>query len=235
MNEQFIRTIALIGENNFNNIQNKTIAVFGLGGVGGTTFESLVRTGFKNFIIVDFDVVDVSNLNRQILYTLEDINKLKVEASKQRALKINPNLKIDAFNLKISANSISNFKNLKIDYIIDAIDDLPGKVEIIKFSLENNIPFISSLGMANKLNSTDVTITKLNKTTTDPLAKKLRYMLKKENVEIGKVMVAFSSEYPVRKERILSSIMMVPSAAGLAISSYVLKVFLEENRNEEHL
>lgn len=235
MNEQFIRTISLIGENNFEYIQNKTIAVFGLGGVGGTAFEALVRTGFKNLVIVDYDLVDISNLNRQILYTLSDVNKIKVDAAYKRAISINKDIKIDKYNVKITANSILNFKNLKIDFIIDAIDDIQAKVEIVKFAIENNIPFISSLGMANKYDPTLVEITKLNKTTTDPLAKKFRYLLKQENIDLGKVKVAFSNEKPAKKEKILTSIMMVPSSAGLSIASYTLNYFLEENDDEKHL
>ena len=123
MNNIFDRSIGLLGEENFNLIQDKVIAVFGLGGVGGTALEALARTGFKNFVLIDFDKVDPSNLNRQILYTAKDIGRNKVEAAKERILSINEEASIQVYNIKAQDFDFTQ----KIDYIVDAIDDVEGK------------------------------------------------------------------------------------------------------------
>ena len=168
----FARSIGLLGEDDFNKLQDKVIAVFGLGGVGGTALEALARTGVAHFIIVDFDKVDPSNLNRQILYTSKDILKDKVEAAKERLLMINPDLDIKTFKGKAQEFDF----NQKIDYIVDAIDDVEGKLFLAKKAQEYNIPSIMSLGMANRFDPSKVKIAKLNQTHSDPLAKKIRYM-----------------------------------------------------------
>ena len=124
----FERSIGLLGEDNFNLIQDKVIAVFGLGGVGGTALEALARTGFQHFLIVDFDKVDPTNLNRQILYTAKDIGRNKVEVAKERILSINPDADIKEFNLKAQGFDF----NQKIDFIADAIDDVDGKLFLAK-------------------------------------------------------------------------------------------------------
>ena len=226
MNEQFDRTIGLIGEDNFLKIQEKTIAIIGLGGVGGTALEALVRTGFKHFVLIDFDIVDITNLNRQILYTSEDVDKLKVEAAKKRVLSINPNCDVTTYNLKIDEQNIYTLS--KIDFIIDAIDDIKGKIAITKFASEHNIPIIVSLGMAKKKDPSCLKIIRLDKTTTDPLARKLRYEMKKVGIDTSKIMSVYSTEVVEQNGAKLNSLMMVPSSAGLLIASYVLDYLLKE-------
>ena len=226
MDSYLTRTNMLLGEDNVLSLQDKTIMVIGLGGVGGTAFEALVRSGFKKFIIVDFDKVDVTNLNRQILYTNEDVGKVKVEAARDRALKISPELDIQVFNEFIDTNSLEKFNNFKIDYIIDAIDKIPSKIAIVKFAQKQNIKFLVSLGMGNRLDPSKVMITRLDKTENDPLAKKIRSILRKEDIDLKAVNVVFSKEDPLVKSSIVSSMMMVPSTAGLIIAKYVLSTIL---------
>ena len=219
MNNIFDRSIGLLGKENFDLIQDKVIAVFGLGGVGGTALEALARTGFKHFILIDFDKVDPSNLNRQILYTQKDIGRNKVEAAKERILSINPEADIQIFNSKAQD---FDFKQ-KIDFIVDAIDDVNGKLYILSKAQEMNIPHIMSLGMANRFDPSKVKIAKLNQTHNDPLAKKLRYMVKKQGLNTANINVAISEELPQKNGEILYSTMMVPSSAGLSIAKFILE------------
>ena len=219
MSNIFDRSIGLLGEDNFNLIQDKVIAVFGLGGVGGTCLEALARTGFKHFLLVDFDKVDPSNLNRQILYTQKDIGRNKVEAAKERILSIDEEADIQIFNSKAQD---FDFKQ-KIDFIVDAIDDVNGKLYILSKAQEMNIPHIMSLGMANRFDPSQVKIAKLNQTHNDPLAKKLRYMVKKQGLNTANINVAISEELPQKNGEILYSTMMVPSSAGLSIAKFILE------------
>ena len=219
MNNIFDRSIGLLGKENFDLIQDKVIAVFGLGGVGGTCLEALARTGFKHFILIDFDKVDPSNLNRQILYTQKDIGRNKVEAAKERIISVNPEADIQIFNSKAQD---FDFKQ-KIDFIVDAIDDVNGKLYILSKAQEMNIPHIMSLGMANRFDPSQVKIAKLNQTHNDPLAKKLRYMVKKQGLNTANINVAISEELPQKNGEILYSTMMVPSSAGLSIAKFILE------------
>ena len=222
MNNTFDRSIGLLGEENFNLIQDKVIAVFGLGGVGGTALEALARTGFKNFILIDFDKVDPSNLNRQILYIAKDIGSNKVEAAKERIISINADANIKTFNGKAQDFDF----NQKIDYIVDAIDDVEGKLFILNKAQEINIPSIMSLGMANRFNPSQVKIAKLNQTHNDPLAKKIRYLAKQEGLDLSKISVVISEELPQKNGEKLYSTMMVPSSAGLSIAKYILECII---------
>ena len=219
----FERSIGLLGEDNFNQIQDKVIAVFGLGGVGGTALEALARTGFKYFLIVDFDKVDPSNLNRQILYTAKDIGRNKVEAAKERILSINHEADIKEYNMKAQDFDF----NQKIDYVVDAIDDVEGKLYILQKAQEFSIPQIMSLGMANRFNPEQVHIAKLNQTHNDPLAKKIRYMSKKAELDLSKINVVISEELPQKNGEKLFSIMTVPSSAGLVIAKYILNSIID--------
>ena len=223
MNNMFERSIGLLGEKNFNLIQEKTIAVFGLGGVGGTALEALARTGFKHFVLVDFDKVDASNLNRQILYVFNDIGKNKVDAAKERVLSINPEADIKLYNIKAQDFDF----NQKIDFIVDAIDDVDGKLFLLKMAQEKNIQHIMSLGMANRFDNEKVHVTKLNKTHSDPLAKKMRYLVKKSDLETGNVNVIISEELPQKNAEKLYSTMMVPSSAGLTIAKFILNSIID--------
>ena len=221
--EIFARSIGLLGDENFKKIQDKVIAIFGLGGVGGTALEALARTGFQHFILVDFDKVDSSNLNRQILYVYEDIGKTKVEVAKKRILSINPDADIKVYNLKAQEFDF----NQKIDFIVDAIDDVNGKLYLLKKSQEKEMPSIMSLGMANRFNPEQVKICKLNQTKNDPLAKKIRYIAKKEELDLSLINVVISEEIPQKNGEKLYSTMMVPSSAGLSIAKFILHSIIE--------
>lgn len=222
MNNFSERTIKMLGNEKVDAFKDKVILVAGLGGVGGTALEALARSGFSNFVLIDFDKVDASNLNRQILYTQADINKNKVDAAKKRILAINPKAKIETRLHKIEENSFSNF-SLKIDFIVDAIDYVPGKLELYKFALANEIPFISSLGMGNRLDPSKVVVTKLNKTEGDPLARKIRYEAKLLGLDLSKINVVFSKEEPIIKSPKPGSMMMVPSTAGLLMARFIIE------------
>ena len=175
-----------------------------------------------HFIIVDFDQVDASNLNRQILYTSQDIGKDKVEAAKNRLLAINPDVDVKVFKGKAQDFDFDQ----KIDFIVDAIDDVEGKLLILKNAKERNIPSVMSLGTANRFNPEEVRVAKLNQTHSDPLAKKMRYLVKTSGIETKDVVVVISSELPQKNQEKLYSTMMVPSSAGLTIAKYILKAII---------
>lgn len=215
------RTKLLLQEDFFK-LNNKKIVVIGIGGVGSIIPISLVRTGIKNITIIDKDKVDQSNLNRQIAFNINDIGKFKVDALYSHLYEIQDDIKIT----KIPANIDENFDFGvldKADYVIDCIDDINAKVLIAKETFKRSIPLISSLGMGNRVDPSKVEITKLNKTTNDPLAKKFRYLLRKENIDLSKIDVAFSSETPIIKDKIISSVVFVPNSAGLNIASFVIR------------
>lgn len=227
MNEnQFTRTIGLLGEEGFNKLSSSHILVCGLGGVGGTALEALARSGVSNFTLIDFDKVAPSNLNRQILYVNDDIGQNKVDIAKKRILDINKSIKVVIIDNKVDENLLNTLED-KYSFILDAIDDIPAKIALGKYALKNDIPIISSLGMANRLDPTKVIITRLDKTTDDPLAKKLRYEYKKAGVDTKLINVAFSKETPIKDGNKLHSMMMVPSSSGLAIASYIIQELIK--------
>ena len=174
MSNYLDRSIKLLGIDKINSLKDKVILVAGIGGVGGTALEALARSGFTRFIIIDFDVVDESNLNRQILFTKDDVGKSKIECAIKRIKSINPDIQIKGISTKLDENSFNDF-NEKVDFIVDAIDYIPGKLSIYRYAIEKDIPFISSLGMGNRIDPTKVFVTKLNQTEGDPLARKIRY------------------------------------------------------------
>lgn len=218
-NEQFSRTIGLLGEDEFTNLQNKKVFIAGLGGVGGTVFEALIRTGITHFIIVDRDNVDISNLNRQLLFTQNDIGRSKVEVAKARALSINPKIDIITDN-----RDVKDIDNIDADMIVDCIDDVKAKVHLIKYACDHNIPVITSMGMANKLDPSQIRLATLNKSTVDPLAKKVRYELKQAGIDYSNLMCVFSYEEVHKDGNRLNSLMTVTSTAGLQIAYYVINI-----------
>ena len=143
---QFDRFKKLVGDNIFNNIQNKTVLIVGIGGVGGYALEAIVRSGINNIIIVDKDIIDITNLNRQIITTINNIGRPKVTIAKERALSINPNLNIITHNIFLTQENIDEIITENIDYVIDACDTIDTKKAIITKCLKNNIKFISWMG-----------------------------------------------------------------------------------------
>ncbi len=216
----------LIGDK-INILKNKTILVLGLGGVGGYTVESLVRAGIGNLILVDYDKVDITNLNRQIIATYDTIGKLKTECFKERIKLINKNCNVKTYNIFYGEDNKDTIFGGKIDYIIDCCDSLESKKILIIEASKRNIPIISCMGTGNKFHPELFMITKLKKTEYDPLAKKLRFLLK-DYKELLNIDVLYSKETPVEYKGKIGSISYVPSVAGLLLTSFVINKFIEK-------
>ena len=216
----FDRIISLIGIDKFNELQSKKILIVGCGGVGGYTLETLVRSGIKNIDIVEFDKIDETNLNRQIITNYENIGNSKSEEAKKRALSINPNVNINIYEIFLDENNINEILSNNYDYIIDACDTVNTKIELIKNSINKNIKLISCMGTAKKLDPTKLEITTLDKTNYDPLAKVLRKKLKE--LKINKKINVVSSTEQVMDCKNLGSFMMVPATAGILCAKYVI-------------
>ena len=223
---EFEREELLIGEK-INILKEKTILVLGLGGVGGYVVESLARCGIGNLILVDYDKVDITNINRQIIATYSNIGKLKTECFKERINDINKNCNVTLFNIFYEESNCDILFNQKIDYVIDCCDSLNSKKVLITECFKRNIPIISSMGTGNKFHPELFQITKLKKTEYDPLAKKLRYLLK-DNKELLEIDVLYSKETPIPYQGKIGSISYVPSVAGLLLTSHVINKFLEK-------
>lgn len=227
----FQRTELLIGKENLNKLQHSHVIVFGVGGVGGFAIEALVRSGIGEISIVDFDTVDLTNLNRQIIATQDSIGKLKTSVMRNRLLSINPNVIVHEFPEKFSMeNSDLFFKDKKYDYIVDAIDLVTSKLALAEIAKSLSIPIISSMGTGNKIEPTMLEVADINKTSVCPLARVMRKELK--NRGIKKLKVVYSKELPrkpfnesgSREKKVnVGSIAFVPSTAGLIIASEVVK------------
>jgi len=217
----FEREIKLIGEDNYNKIKSKTVAVIGLGGVGGYSVEALVRSGIENIIIVDYDIVDITNLNRQIISLHNNIGKYKTDVTKERILSINPNCNVNVINKKLDEDNLIELFDYNIDYIIDACDTVKVKEKLILECIKRKIKQISCMGTGNKLNPELLSICDIRKTSYDPLAKKIRKIVTENKIK-DKVMVVCSTEQPKKVEGSISSISFVPSVAGLLCASFVI-------------
>ena len=221
--EIFQREEILIGKENVEILNNKKVLLFGCGGVGSFVLEGLARAGVGTIDLVDKDVVDITNINRQLIATHATIGRDKVEVSKERIVSINPNAKVNTYKIFFDETT-TEIDFSKYDYIIDAIDSVKSKIEIIKRAKEANIPIISCMGTGNKLDPFKFEIKDVSKTTVCPLAKVIRKELK--NLRISKVKVLFSTEEPRQKSEdgiIQGSISFVPSVAGLMIAGEVIK------------
>ena len=183
----YSRTGMLIGKDNIKKLQNSRVAVFGLGGIGGYALEALVRSGIGCVDIIDNDSVDITNLNRQIIATHSTVGMKKTEAFEKRLLDINPQVTINKYDLFFSADTSENFDFSQYDYVVDAIDTVSAKIELILKCNESNTPIISSMGTGNKLNPTELEVTDIYKTSVCPLARVMRYELKKRGVPRLKV------------------------------------------------
>lgn len=211
--------------NDLNKLINKTILIIGLGGVGSYALETIARTGFKKIIIVDSDKIDITNLNRQLMSNLDNVGKYKTDVWESRIKSINPNCDVIKITDFITKSNLDILFDYKVDYVIDACDTLETKKELIKYCLNNKIKFISSMGMANRLDNTKIKISYLDKTCYDPLAKKLRTLIKKENIK-GKIPVVYSEEMPIKNKN-LGSIAHVPAMAGLLCTNYIINDILK--------
>ncbi len=221
MENQFTRTESLIGTHNLEKLKNSHIAVFGIGGVGGYVVEALARSGIGCIDIIDNDTISLSNINRQIIATHSNIGRFKTDVMKERIIDINPNTKVNAYNVFYLPENSSDFNLSQYDYIIDAVDTVTAKIELITKAHELQIPIISCMGTGNKLDPTKFEITDIYKTSVCPLAKVIRYELKKRNIK--KLKVLYSKETPIKtNSRTPASIATCPAVAGLLIANEVI-------------
>lgn len=221
----FDRLEILIGDK-INILKNKTVMIIGLGGVGGNAFETIVRSGVENIIVVDNDIVDITNLNRQALAFNWSLNKSKVEVAEIIANQINQKCKIKKIKLFLNKENIDEVYNNKIDFVIDAIDTVNSKKLIIKKCIQKKIPFISVMGTGNKMHPELLEITDIKKTEYDPIARILRKMINDNQIK-EKVPVIYSKEKPLLKGKIGSNA-FVPSTAGILAASYAINKMLED-------
>jgi len=213
------RIIKLIGENNFDKIRHAKILLVGVGGVGSFAFEALIRSGFQDITIIDKDKVEITNINRQLIANLDTLNKPKVNIALNKALNINENIKIKAIEAFLDKNNI-NTLDKDYDYIIDACDTLNTKLDLIKYAEENNIKIITSMGVGNRVDASKIKLSRLDKTSNDPLAKKLRKLVKDNNLN-SKVPVVYSEELPYKKGEV-NSMITSPGIAGLLMVNYII-------------
>ena len=231
----FQRTELLIGSENLEKLKKSNVIVFGLGGVGGATVEALVRAGIGNLSIVDFDIVDITNLNRQLVATQSVVGKPKVEAARERILAIRSDINLTIYQEKfLKENSDLFFKDKTYDYIVDAIDLVTPKLDLIELVTNLKIPIISSMGTGNKINPAMFEVADIKKTSVCPLAKVVRRELKKRR--INKLKVVYSKEEPRKpfnengsreKSKNVGSISFVPPVVGMILASEVIKDICE--------
>jgi len=220
--ERFGRLLQIVSVEDLAKVESKRIIIFGLGGVGGSALEALVRAGFKHFTIVDNDVIEITNLNRQLLATTKTIGVPKIKVAKDRMLEINPNCKINVVFAQVHSKNIEDFNLESFDYIVDAIDSFEDKMALIVYAVKNKLPIISAMGAGNRFDPTKVIVTKIEKTEGCPLAKKVRYHLRQEKLK--GLMVVTSLELPVTSiGNKLGSSSFVPPAFGLAMASYIFR------------
>lgn len=236
MENQFSRTELIIGKENIEKLKRSKVAIFGIGGVGSYVVEALVRAGIGNFVLVDNDTVSISNINRQLIATTKTIGNAKVEVAKERILEINPKANVEIYK-EFFMPETQGILDESIDYIVDAIDTVTAKIELIERAKKLNISIISSMGTGNKLDPTKFEVTDIYKTSVCPLAKVMRKELKQRGIK--KLKVLYSKEEPIkvnctskenldvtinsRMKQTPGSISFVPSVAGLIIAGEVIK------------
>lgn len=229
---QFSRTELLIGKEGIDKIQKAKVAIFGIGGVGSFVTEGLVRAGVKKFVLIDNDKVCLTNLNRQIIATRKTIGQYKVDIMKERILEINPDAEVETYKEFFMPGSNLNIIKKDLDYVVDCIDTVTAKIEIVVQCKNLNIPIISAMGTGNKLDPSKLEITDIYKTNICPLAKVMRKELRKRNIDSLKVI--YSKEEPIKpyeipgcesehKKQTPGSVSFVPSVAGLTIAGEIIR------------
>ena len=245
MLNQFSRTQLILGKDNIEKLKNTTVAVFGVGGVGGYTVEALARSGVGKFVLIDDDKVCMTNINRQIIATFNTVGKYKCDVMKDRILEINPKAEVEIHKCFYLPENEDDFDFKKYDYIVDAVDTVTAKISIIVKATKNKIPIISAMGAGNKINPAMLEVTDIYKTKVDPLSRVMRIELKKRH--ISKLKVVYSKEKPIKpledmsiscrfhcvcpagtrkcveRRDIPGSTAFVPSVMGLIIASEVIK------------
>ncbi len=232
--EQFERMELLFGKEKIDSLFNKRVLIFGVGGVGGYVCEALARSGIGHFMLVDKDSVSISNINRQIIATTKTVSMDKVDVMKERILSINPEALVDIKKCFYLPENESDFDFSSFDYVVDCVDTVSAKISIICAAKKNGINVISAMGAGNKMDLTKLEITDISKTSVDPLARVMRYELRKRNIK--GVKVAYSKEEPIEKvivkkdvesgKDVPGSAIFVPAAMGLLIASEIIKDFI---------
>ena len=232
----FARTELLLGEPAMNKLAATRVAIFGVGGVGGYALEALVRSGVGAIDVIDFDTVSESNINRQIIATEQTVGRYKVDVCRERALSINSKVQISAVRSFFSADNADEFDLAAYDYIIDAIDTVSAKIELIVRAQAAGTPIISSMGAGNKLDPTRFEVSDIYKTSVCPLARVMRTELKKRGVR--KLKVVYSKEEPIKRtvdgdgRHAPGSVAFVPSVVGLIIAAEVIKDIITRGDDE---
>ena len=230
MSETFIRTELLLGEDGVAALQQAKVAIFGIGGVGGYVAEALARSGVGAFVLVDRDVVSISNINRQIIATTRTVGKPKAELMRERILEINPETSVEVYNCFFLPENAADFDFASYSYVVDAVDTVTAKLEIVMCAGKAGVPVISSMGAGNKLDPTRFEVADIYETSVCPLARVMRRELKKRGVE--RLKVVYSREEALTPKRLLSdeskrvipgSVAFVPSVAGLILAGEVVK------------
>ncbi len=239
MLNQFSRTELLIGKDGIDKLARSRVAVFGIGGVGGYVVEALVRSGIGVLDLIDNDKVALTNLNRQIIATHSTIGQYKVDVAQARAKDINPDVSIKTYKTFYTSETADEFDFSQYDYVVDAIDTVVGKLELIERAKKSGTPIICSMGAGNKMHPEMFEVADISKTSVCPLAKVIRQELKKRNIK--KVKVVYSKEIPIKpaeteeniqgKKQIPGSNAFVPSAAGLIIAGEVIRDLISKCKN----
>lgn len=232
MEERFSRTELIIGREGLSVLESCRVAVFGLGGVGSFAAEALARAGVGHLVLVDFDTVSISNINRQ-LHAMEDtLGMPKAELMADRVKRINPAAEVIAVRKRYTPGEGDGFFAVRPDYVVDAIDDLEGKVDLLKYCLSAGIPVVSGMGAGNKLDPTRFKVEDISKTTVCPLARAVRRRLRQEGITSG-LKVVFSTEPPVRfgdhpggDRPVTGSISFVPPVSGMILAGVVVRDLL---------
>ena len=230
MNKRFLRNQILFFDKDLSKLANLKVIIFGVGGVGGQVVEMLARSGIENLTLVDFDRVNITNINRQIIALESTIDKLKVEVFKDRILDINPNAKVTIFPIVYDENHLINLNDY--DYIIDAIDQVSSKILLIKEAYKAKVKIISAMGAGNKLNPLAFKVAKINQTSVCPLAKIIRNELKKYGISDLKVVYSkensIKTNYVENNKKVIGSWASVTSTMGNIIANEVLKDLIEK-------
>ena len=224
MDERILRVISL---EELNKIKNLNVLIVGLGGVGGSAFEALVRMGILHITVIDNDSFDISNLNRQVLSNLSNIGQNKAKEAALRAKLINNDIIVDSKEMFLDESNFKDIDISKYDYVLDCCDTVNTKLLLIKECISNNIKIISSMGTGNRLDPTKLEIANIWKTSGDPLAKKMRKLLKDNHIN-KRINVVYSKEIPVKVSNPVGSTSLVPNVAGYYMASYVINDVLRK-------
>lgn len=227
MKDEKSRLRTIYGDDAVEKLSNSKVLIAGLGGVGSYAAEAITRAFINNIVLIDFDIYDITNLNRQLHSTLDNVGLSKADAISENIYKINKNANVTVIKERLTPDNISLYVENDVDFVIDAIDDLKAKIKLIKYCTESGINIISSMGTGNKIHPEKLQISELSKTSVCPLARKLRYELKK--YDIKKLPVVFSTEEVKKNDTgMVGSTSFVPATAGLLLASYVINQIVKK-------